>query len=144
MTNYINTDLILVSSADISALAATLEHAGLYRLECQFFESTGLWHATFASDEQFSEPEQSLLRLLGVIEPLMAQIREVWDGCSERNMDVGFECGDEPFDFHKAISNSTIGRVAATGAALNITLYGRAPAPQGLNTGIRSHRPATW
>jgi hypothetical protein len=123
-TSYLNTDLDLTSPGDLTALAATFEVGGASALAVHAPQSENEpWSAHFEPDEQYTEPEQSIAAMLTIVESLPEDLRRVWTGCTERNFDIGYDCGSEPRAFNHGLSNQLLGRIAATGASVRITLY---------------------
>jgi hypothetical protein len=119
---YLNTDLDIVSDQDLSPLAAALERGGLLTLHVDRRED-GLWYATFETDESYGEPEPNFLKFLEAIASLDDGIAPAWRACQIRELNIGYECGTEPWAFNQAISAKTLARVAAAGIALRITIY---------------------
>jgi len=122
ITRYLNTDLDLTSADDLTALAAALEAAGVFPLHVTRGEN-GLWYATFETDEQYPEPEPNIATMLTVIEGLTPTLKSVWARCSRREFNIGYDCGLEPWAFNQGLSAALLGRMAATGASLRVTLY---------------------
>ena len=123
---YINTDLDLVSAQDLGPLAAALDARGLMVLHVDRRED-GLWYATFETDESHGEPEPNFLSFLDAIASLDDGIAPAWHACQIRELNIGYECGTEPWAFNQAISAKTLERVAAADIALRITLYPEDP-----------------
>ncbi len=119
---YLNTDLDLTSADDLSGLATALEAQGVRALHVAHADN-GLWLARFETDEQFAEPESSIAAMLSAIESLEKPLRLIWDGCSLREFNIGYDCGAEPWAFNQGLSTALLGRIAAAGATLRITLY---------------------
>jgi hypothetical protein len=119
---YLNTDLDLVSQRDLSPLATALEAQGVYPLHVTRGED-GLWYATFETADQYEVLETSVSAMLDAIESLGDDARELWSECSRREFNAGYDCGDEPWAFNDGLTNETLFRAAALGAALRITLY---------------------
>jgi hypothetical protein len=119
---YINTDLDLTSSEDLSELAATLDAHGVSPLHVTRGED-GLWYATFETDEQFDEPEPNIAALLAAIDSLEASESQTWRSCQRREFNIGYDCGDEPWSFNQSLSSAILSRIGETGAALRLTLY---------------------
>jgi hypothetical protein len=119
---YLNTDLDLTSSDDLTALAAVFESRGLHPLHVTRGED-GLWYATFEIWDQHGEPEANIAAILEVVESLDEPHRTVWLGCKRREFDVGYVCGVEPWAFNQSLSCGLLKRMAAIGASLRITLY---------------------
>src|SRR5205823_4441995 len=89
----------------------------------EFRGDDGLWHVTFETEDQHGEPEPNIAAMLDVIEPLAEPLRSVWAGCLLREFNIGYECGLEPSAFNQGLSAELLGRMAAVGASLRITLY---------------------
>jgi hypothetical protein len=122
LTCYLNTDLDLVSSTDLTGLAADFESQGLFPLHVTQGED-GLWYATFEADYQHTEPEPNIATMVAAIESLGEPHRAVWHACSQREFNIGYDCGAEPWAFNQGLSCELLARVAAVGASLRWTLY---------------------
>jgi hypothetical protein len=120
--SYLNTDLDLTSAGDLTELAAAFEAAGVSPLHVTQSED-GLWYACFETDEQHAEPETNIGAMLAVVESLAPPLRAVWACCSRREFNVGYDLGLEPWAFNQGLSAELLGRMAATGASLRVTLY---------------------
>jgi hypothetical protein len=66
--------------------------------------------------------------MIAVVESLAESLRAVWAGCTLREFNIGYDCGDRPWAFEQGLSTGLLGRIAAVGASLRITLY---PPPSG-------------
>lgn len=119
---YLNTDLDLTSAEDLAELAAALERGGVYPLHVTRGDD-GLWYSILETNEQFQEPESSIAVMLAAIELLTPDLRLVWNRCSQRDFNIGYDCGDRPWAFNQGLSTDVLGRIAAAGATLRITLY---------------------
>lgn len=120
--HYRNTDLDIVAQEDLTELASLFETNGLVALHVTAGDD-GLWYATFETEEQFDEPEGSIATILTVIESLDEPLRALWTGCGHRVLDIGYDCGTEPWGFHQSLSPGLLKRIAASSASLRITLY---------------------
>jgi hypothetical protein len=58
-----------------------------------------LWYATFETNAQFAEPEPNIGAMLAIVESLTRPLRSMWDGCTRREFNIGYDCGDEPWAF---------------------------------------------
>ena len=134
---YLNTDLDITSSEDPTALVAAFEAKGVFPLNVTRGED-GLWYATFETDEQHVEPEPNIDSMMEVIESLPEQLRTVWADCTQREFNIGYDCGDKPWAFNQGLSSHLLGRMAAAGASLQITLY----PPEHEETGEQVAAPA--
>ena len=126
---YLNTDLDLTSAEDLTALAAAFEGRGVLPLHVTH-GADALWYATFETSVQFAEPEPNIGAMLVIVESLARPLRSMWDGCTRREFNIGYDCGDEPWAFTQGLPADLLGRMAAVGASLRVTLYpDREPAP---------------
>lgn len=121
-TCYLNTDLDLASSEDLTALAAVFESQGVFPLHVTRGED-GIWYATFEVLDQHTEPEPNIAAMVGVAESFSDADRSVWLGCMQREFNIGYDCGAEPWAFNQGLSCELLGRMAAVGASLRFTLY---------------------
>ncbi len=83
----------------------------------------GLWYATLETVESFNEPEPNIAAMLAVVETFDNSLRSAWDGCSLREFNIGYDCGQEPWAFNQSLSAELLSRIAAVGASLRSTLY---------------------
>ena len=120
--SYLNTDLDLVSSEELTALAAVFESRGVLALHV-IRRADGLWHATFETKDQHTEPEPNIAVMVAVVESLAEPHRSIWLGCTRREFNIGYDSGAEPWAFNQGLSSGLLGRIAAVGASLRITLY---------------------
>jgi hypothetical protein len=120
--HYLNTDLDLVAEHDLTALAAALDSRGVFPLHVDQRDD-GKWYATLETEEQFAQPQANIVALLTAIEALDASARALWSGCSSREFNLGYDCGDEPWAFNHQLTPETLARMAALGISLRITLY---------------------
>lgn len=121
--DYLNTDLVLVSSADLTSLVSAFEAGGVRPLYGVTRGEDGRGYVTFETSEPHAEPESNIAAMLAVIESLSADLQAVWEGCSRREFDVGYDCGWEPWAFAQGLSPRLLGRMAAAGTSLRITIY---------------------
>lgn len=117
---YLNTDLDLVCDVDPSVLAA--EFVALDFAVNVHSGDDGLFYV-LCEDDNDSEPEPNILRLLDAIDALTDASRELWNRCTKREFNVGYDCGDEPWSFNQGLSNVALRRMADCGSTLRITLY---------------------
>jgi len=120
--HYLNTDLDLTSTHDLTVLAAAFEAAGVFCLHVSQGQD-GPWCACFETDVQHGEPEPNIAEILTVVERLDPPLRSVWAGCSLREFNIGYDCGLKPWAFNHGLSANLLGRMAAAGVSLRVTLY---------------------
>jgi hypothetical protein len=118
---YITTDLDLRASFELAPLASALEKQGLWAYPSGPWQ--GLWSATIGAGESFPEPDPYIAAMLTAIERLDEPARKLWDACTTREFNIGYDCGDTPRAFHQELSSATLARMAQVGASLVITIY---------------------
>ena len=119
---YCNTDLDLTSPEDLTRLAQVFERQAVCPLQIAQAES-GLWCATFETEQQYDEPEPNIAALLTVVEAFDPFIRDIWFGCTIREFNIGYDCGSKPWAFNQGLSSQLLGRMAAAKTSLRVTLY---------------------
>jgi hypothetical protein len=124
---YINTDLDLVSAADLTLLAAALKEKGVPPLHVTRGDD-GLWYSILETDTDFVEPEPNIAVMLNAVESLKGPLRSAWSRCKLREFNIGYDCGNEPWAFNQGLSSGLLSRIAASGATLRITIYPDKPA----------------
>jgi hypothetical protein len=122
LIHFLNADLDVMSADDLSALAAVFEAKGMYALHVTRGED-GQWWATFEANESYEEPEQTIAVILDAVESFDPALLTVWQRCTRREIDIGYDCGDEPWAFNQALSSQLLGRMASAGLLLRITIY---------------------
>lgn len=120
--SYLNTDLDLSSSDELSELAGVFESRGLFALHVTLGKD-GIWQARFETVKQHDQPEPNIMEMVSVIESLADPERATWSGCSKREFNIGYDCGTTPHGFHQGLSTQLLGRIAAVNASLRVTLY---------------------
>lgn len=119
---YLNTDLDLVSTDDLTELAEVFKSQGVYPLHVTH-GGDGLWYSVFEASLDQHEPESHISKMLSVIEQLSPELRMAWEKCSLRVFDLGYDCGLRPWAYNQGLSTALLARIAAAGATLRITIY---------------------
>lgn len=119
---YLNTDLDLTSAEELTGLGEALKANTLYSLHVTQAED-GLWYAKLETEENYDEPEKTITKMITAIEALEEPLRATWYRCSQREFNMGYDCGSEPWAFEQGLSCELLGRIAALGASLRLTLY---------------------
>lgn len=119
---YLNTDLDVWSDRDLRPMEKALTSRGLFSLR-PVEPGEGQWFAVFETDATHPAPDENLAEMLSAVESLTDRAAAVWAGCSLREFNIGYQCGDEPWAFNHGLSNDVLRRLAAAGATLRITLY---------------------
>lgn len=120
---YLNTDLEITSPDDLTSLASALASRGMYPLLEAMKGDDAVWHAKFETDHCFEVPEPNIAAMVGAVESLEEPLRQAWFRCSVREFNIGYDCGSKPWAFNQALSAELLGRMAAIGASLRLTLY---------------------
>ena len=117
---YLNTDLEIESKNDLSKIVhefgedVSVLHHG---------EIRGYQHASFEISGTNAGADEVINSFCALVEGLPKGVREIWDGCCSRVIDVGYESGTSRRNFRSEIRAHTIQRVAAIGASIVITIY---------------------
>jgi|SRR5215813_5728513 len=119
---YLNTDLELESKSDLAQIVGEF---GEDVIVLHHGEVRGYQHASFemAGSSSSGGADEVINLFCGLVEALPEDVREIWDGCCSRVLDVGYESGAAPQNFRSEIRASTIRRVAQIGANIVITIY---------------------
>ncbi|HWT13227.1 MAG TPA: hypothetical protein VN231_10780 [Allosphingosinicella sp.] len=127
MIRYLNTDLELLSPADLGPLVAAFEERGLITLHCGQRED-GSWEAYLETEAQYDAPEPNIAAILAAVEALPGPVAALWAGCTNRGFSIGYEGGNAPRALQQKLSSRLLGRVAALGGCIGIAIY----APDGI------------
>jgi hypothetical protein len=119
---YLNTDLDLTSAVELTGLASALDALGVYPLHVTQSEN-GLWCSILETTDQHLEPASNIAAMVAAIELLDEANRAVWFSCTQRDFNVGYDCGVLPLNVNLGISPELLHRVAAIGGSLQISLY---------------------
>jgi hypothetical protein len=119
---YLNTDLDLASAVELTCLAEALKDKALFPLHVTK-AGDGLWYAKFETETNYDEPEKTINEMITAIEALEEPLKAIWFRCSQREFNIGYNCGTEPWAFEQGLTSELLGRIAALGASLRFTLY---------------------
>lgn len=119
---YLNTDLDLTSPNDLMSLVAAFESRHVFSLHVTRGDD-GFWNATFETEDGYEEPELNIAAMVAAIESLDKRHRTIWQRCTQREFNIGYDCGAEPWAFNQGLSCGLLARMAAIGASLRFTLY---------------------
>lgn len=118
---YCNTDLDPTARFDLAPLSDAFAALEVYSLGVHQHE-TGIWSASFETGA-FGDPEPNIAALLDAIDHLDPRSRDLWEQCSTREFNLGYECGDTPWPFQQGVSADNLARMAVLGLSFRITLY---------------------
>ena len=122
MLKYLNSDLVICSPNDLTPLVNYLEQQGICTLWSERAED-GLWWATMESPNQHDAPESTIAEILTMIEAIPTDFKPLWNGCTTREFDMGFDSGHEPRSMVHTLSMGLLQRVVTNGCTLKYTLY---------------------
>jgi hypothetical protein len=122
-TEYLNTDLDLISAASLEPLANYLEgEADL--LSCDLGPDEQWYLVAEAKDSGGADgdPATDIAGLLDVLEAAPAELRALLAGCSKRELNVGLGCGDT-WAHVMTVPAPLVARAGALDLALAFTTY---------------------
>ena len=117
---YLNTDLEIESKSDLSEI---VEEFGADVLVLYHGEIRGYRHASFSIAGGSTDADATINYFCDLVEQLRKDVREIWDGCCSRLLDIGYECGTSRQKFYSEIRAATIQRVAKIEAGVIVTIY---------------------
>ena len=119
-THHINTDLELESLEDLTPIVKAF---GTDVVVLYHGEAMGHRRASFEVSGLVAEPDALINHFCMFVEALSASERAVWDRCSRKVFDIGYQCGVGSTAFQSQLRTQTVQRVAALGASVVITIY---------------------
>jgi hypothetical protein len=127
-THYLNADLELLCAADLTPIASFFSQQEISQLHFSFLEKHSEQHprlcfATFEANDSFETPAETIEVLLSAIASLPSDLESLWRQCEQRILDIGYQCGSEPWAFNQSLPNDMLARIAAAGLTLRLTLY---------------------
>lgn len=118
--HYLNTDLEIESKDDLSRI---VEEFGEDVVVLHHGEIRGYQHASFEIIGGRDGADEVINYFCSLVESLPKEVREIWDGCCSRILDIGYESGTTPSNYRSEIRASTIRRVGEIEASIVITIY---------------------
>jgi len=125
---FLNVDLEIESSADLSPLVAALQD-DMVMLYVGPAEAGGDL-ATFELVEECGNPDGTILGFCHLIEKLPLEAAKLWREARRKAFDIGYECGDTPHALQSELTCAALRRVADLGAFLSMTIYPKADPEQ--------------
>ena len=127
---YLNTDLVIESTDDLTNLSTALEQTDALVL---YNDPTadGGWEALIEAGGEVGSPQDGgdyspdghISWFLDCIEALPAELQAVWRRSAVREFDLGFRCGFRPFGYQEVVSSAVLQRLVDHCASLRITIY---------------------
>jgi hypothetical protein len=118
-TCFLNVDLDLRSTVDLTELARALE-PGALTLACRAVD--GGYVASFEIAGHATDAESTIRRLLALVDALPSQARLLWNQ-TERDFSIGLRAGSRESRFELALPPDVVKLVAGIGASLSVTVY---------------------
>ncbi len=123
-TQYLNTDLVLVSETPLDQLCTEFERT-CYILSHEVGED-GNWEAIIESSVTGSgDAAVDIAALLRAIAALSPDARRQWKACDRREFDLGFDAG-ETWTYKHEVPVAQVKRIAAAGCSFVVTIYSAA------------------
>ena len=115
---FLNIDLDIESDKDASLIVEEFgDRVSVMRNE--FYE--GKYNASF--ETPYSHENQIIEEYSALVNGLSPSAKELWNNCTKRVFDFGYESGEKPNGFHSNISNESIKKLAALNGSLVVTIY---------------------
>ena len=118
-TQYLNTDLEIESLEDLTPIVeefpadvSCLFHGRIRDRNRACFELAGP-----------SDANECIRMFHALVKGLSPKARSVWDGCSRRTLDVGFEAGHDRENCQQVLTHEVLALAASIRAHLVITVY---------------------
>jgi hypothetical protein len=118
--SYVNTDLDLESGDDLGPIVEAFGE-DVHALRHDRVE--GVARASFEVSRVTGDADETVRIFCALVERLSPKVRALWDGCRSRVVDIAFESGDTPRSYSNVLPADTIGRLAALGIGVTITIY---------------------
>ena len=130
---YVNTDLELEADFNLSGFVASIVTQEFYPLS-EPKETDGRWYVPLEisppCDESagnwcsnHTDPESCIRAMLDLIESFDESKMSIWDSCTRKDFDIGYDGGPDSPYICQELSPETIARIARLGAGLRITVY---------------------
>lgn len=119
---FLNIDLDIESNEDTSLIADEFgDRVTVMRNE--YHES--LYCASFETG--YSKENKIIEEFVCLVKGLSPEAKELWNNCTKRVFDFGYQSGEKPYSFHSNISANSINLLAEIGGSVVVTIY--APDP---------------
>ena len=120
---FINLDLEIKSHADLSALAGHFGKEALVLFNDKIDDLYMLSIEPLVDQAFCNSADQCASHFTKILKSLPQDLRELWDACTSRIFDFGYDGGLETVPLSSDISSSTLAEIAEIGASIRITVY---------------------
>ena len=117
---FLNLDLVLRAPVDLEALA---EYFGDSVFLLYKGAAEGAFLLALEPSLVNADPETCLGHLLELIERLPEDLRDLWDRCTSKAFDFGFDGGFAAPSFTVQLPPALLGRIARLGGEIHVTVY---------------------
>jgi hypothetical protein len=108
--SYITTDLDFESHEDLSPI---VEEIGERALPSHNAWVNKKYYVVLAHPADYEKPEQTVEGFCEILEGLSEASKKLWQRCSARVLDIGFDSGGTPTPYHCQLPAKLIDRVSA-------------------------------
>ena len=119
-TYFINVDLEVVATQDLTELARSFEPAAS-ALECIAVEEG--YFANLELEKQPEDAETAIRAFVDLIQRLPERPLALWRGASRRDFSIGVDAGSTPSTFELALTPATLKLAADVGARIVFVVY---------------------
>lgn len=120
---FLNIDMDLESKDDLIPLIEELGE----KVVVMNYEKGCVNKVSLELSGVFGSPDCVVLEYAKIVESLSAKAKSLWEGCSKREIDVGFECEGEangaPVGFTERLSLDSIEKLLRLRITMAITIY---------------------
>lgn len=120
-TRFLNLDLDLVSDRDLSTLLVACSKSVTVLRDSVDDGVHTLW---LELRRQPKDVGHAIRGFFALFESLLPSARRLWNGCSDRCLNIGIQAGQEPHAQMFVLSNDSVVRARAMRARFVITVYG--------------------
>ena len=120
-TQFLNVDLEMIADVDLAPFLAQVASQVVVLRDSIDGPTRTVWLELDAEPEDMDD---AVRRYVALIEALPAAIRELWDACSDRCLNVGIQAGQLPHAAEYRMSPASVAGVARIRAGLEVTVYG--------------------
>ncbi len=120
---YLTTDLNLYASFDLTPLTQAFEKVGLSCVSDSVLRPDGRWRAAISCHVYNPTPDRAAKFFLKYIRRLDDEGRRLWQACSLREFDLGFEFEEGNFSDEFQIGTDLLQQMIEEGVSVQITIY---------------------
>ena len=119
-TQHLNTDLEIESADDLTPI---VEEFG-DDVVCLFHGRVrGYDRASFEIAGQSANASECVETFCALVGGLSEEARAVWNACSRRTFDIGFEAGSDRSNIQQTLRRESLAQVVSVGADIVVTVY---------------------